>query len=1351
MGPPTGHKGSNKHYTNTTQELKSLLKTLTGVLPVTPEEWEDIVQTHRDVFLNASQRDDNSIRRKLNAKWINWKLGDKSGLENGHQEFAMEKGMFKMRMNLVILSMRKNFLKGSAGIISKVAVIIANLFANNKNNQTCKRTKLDFHLKSTMVVKLNPNPSSSESNRGLNPSIEQSTIYSVKGIDNLHIQTQQSQQLNVCMWTQKLSIQHVKNDNNHLGWHIWIQEEVSLITMHEIVKDLVVANSTGLNSINLLGVEELGEPAAEWEVTSQTTGTTMKELQKFWVKMFPVILNPKKHKTLAQYTEEVQDERIAALIQANVYSKADISIITAFSTGGPRPVRTWKQWKFYCYGGGVNIFHNTPQCPRKTEVKDFQAHITATKVDPQGATTGRTMQITQPTIKTYKAALLTNLHPLGTTLVQFRALDLAATNRFLPFSYISQDPQVTSDRIQVGCANGCIMVSVGTDLLGLTKVPMGAQGCHKFDEVGVPLVLQHGHCYESSWETVFIGNKKNPGRNLLYMVPLHQKIQAWDAPPPRGVPQDLEGPPRVALGNPAGSPRVVLGDPATLTKAIDKSDYFTRPGLSKQQVAYYLDKNMYNIKGHLSLVRKHIQSTNTTKNLAADKYAKQPRTNKRTALGEQEGTISCDLPVRFPVKSVRGHSHKYLLLNSAEQAIRTFKDHYVAIMSGVDKDYPAYQWDLLVPQTMMTLNFLPPSRINKDISAYSQVKGVFGFNATPLAPLLGCKGFYISPTMKHYRNDRCLVKAIGVVGDKVTAGPQPPEPFLTHRLKLATALGIVIIKDILEPTNPQEKEPKVSKAPKLATKKRPGLSWKGSRGSPNRIEKNVEGKKGEPIVILTTPHLACSGSIWDEEINKWASYRDLEEHEFGRLFQGFEANGTEGMDVLDRIPYCEVLHGEQATYPSCTAGGYRLEKADPITPGSQQEGTDYHIMATLPPTLAALRPSNYTGIALSLPPVQEYVRFKWDLIPPRIIKGYKLEPLAHNGYAYAKIKKAWYGIEGLFLHDEQDILFTLWSMMLASNTPSRKMWATWWNWDFDKWEVEASMDGYVEQAMKELEYECPKQRARSFRDRAHPKGSGKFFYARAINNTSMLNALNDDVASAKDTKETHDTTMYFLNYAVNHPDGSMLEGRTFNAPCDGISSGAPTLPKTNSMTAQEGVLNGTIKQKRSKMINMRFYWLEDRAEQDQFGIFWDSEKHNLADSPNKIPPHPRSHHSRVRPIYLYEPGKTEDAPDNIKPVVSLDAQEQALFTNMVEKPDAGKSVTNTNNHLINEIAGNYYEIAGNYNGNNGHNDDSENIIETAIHTGITSYRNKNVRDYDPTEDNATSMGKYHSWSVNDPI
>jgi hypothetical protein len=44
--------------------------------------------------------------------------------------------------------------------------------------------------------------------------------------------------------------------------------------------------------------------------------------------------------------------------------------------------------------------------------------------------------------------------------------------------------------------------------------------------------------------------------------------------------------------------------------------------------------------------------------------------------------------------------------NWAERAIKTFKDHFLSILGGVDQFFPPYLWDLHLPQAELTLNLL---------------------------------------------------------------------------------------------------------------------------------------------------------------------------------------------------------------------------------------------------------------------------------------------------------------------------------------------------------------------------------------------------------------------------------------------------------------------------------------------------------------------------------------------------------------------------------------------------------------------------------------------------------------------
>ena len=50
----------------------------------------------------------------------------------------------------------------------------------------------------------------------------------------------------------------------------------------------------------------------------------------------------------------------------------------------------------------------------------------------------------------------------------------------------------------------------------------------------------------------------------------------------------------------------------------------------------------------------------------------------------------------------------------------------------------------------------------------------------------------------------------------------------------------------------------------------------------------------------------------------------------------------------------------------------------------------------------------------------EYVKFRYNLIPQRIIDHYKLDTIVDNGFVYAKINKAWYGLKqsGKIAHDD---------------------------------------------------------------------------------------------------------------------------------------------------------------------------------------------------------------------------------------------------------------------------------------------------------------------------------------------
>jgi len=144
--------------------------------------------------------------------------------------------------------------------------------------------------------------------------------------------------------------------------------------------------------------------------------------------------------------------------------------------------------------------------------------------------------------------------------------------------------------------------------------------------------------------------------------------------------------------------------------------------------------------------------------------------------------------------------------NLAERAIQTFKNHFISGLCSTHPDFPLNLWDKLLPQAELTLNLLRPSRIQPHLSAYAQLYGPFQYNSTPFAPpgikvLLhespeqrsnswsphNLEGWYLGPSMQHYRQHRIWIKATNAerIGDTVT--------WLPHNVHMPTSTAEDII------------------------------------------------------------------------------------------------------------------------------------------------------------------------------------------------------------------------------------------------------------------------------------------------------------------------------------------------------------------------------------------------------------------------------------------------------------------------------------------------------------------------------------------------------------------------------
>ena len=118
--------------------------------------------------------------------------------------------------------------------------------------------------------------------------------------------------------------------------------------------------------------------------------------------------------------------------------------------------------------------------------------------------------------------------------------------------------------------------------------------------------------------------------------------------------------------------------------------------------------------------------------------------------------------------------------NPAERAIRTYKNHFIAILSAVHPSFPADLWHLLLPITELTLNHLRPWTPNRKLSAHH---GLHGHRTDLLAHPLhppgqlvvahsppesraswdhhGVRAFYLGPALDHYRSHRVYVVKTG--------------------------------------------------------------------------------------------------------------------------------------------------------------------------------------------------------------------------------------------------------------------------------------------------------------------------------------------------------------------------------------------------------------------------------------------------------------------------------------------------------------------------------------------------------------------------------------------------------------
>ena len=78
----------------------------------------------------------------------------------------------------------------------------------------------------------------------------------------------------------------------------------------------------------------------------------------------------------------------------------------------------------------------------------------------------------------------------------------------------------------------------------------------------------------------------------------------------------------------------------------------------------------------------------------------------------------------------------------------------------------------------------------------------------------------------------------------------------------------------------------------------------------------------------------------------------------------------------------------------------------------------------------------------------------------------------------------------------------------------------------------------------------------------------------------------------------------------------------------------PSKPIVTDNIAAQGIINKTMKHHMLKSIDMRFHWIQDRAQQNQLKVVWAPVRTNYAYYYTKH--HSAKHHQNMRKPYIHE-------------------------------------------------------------------------------------------------------------------
>ena len=99
------------------------------------------------------------------------------------------------------------------------------------------------------------------------------------------------------------------------------------------------------------------------------------------------------------------------------------------------------------------------------------------------------------------------------------------------------------------------------------------------------------------------------------------------------------------------------------------------------------------------------------------------------------------------------HDHRH---HAAEKAIQVFKDHFMAMLCGIDYIFPMRRWCSLLLHAVVQLNMLQASATNLSISAFEQLHGPHNYDAHPFAILGNAVEVHVTPNNRRIWGDHTI-------------------------------------------------------------------------------------------------------------------------------------------------------------------------------------------------------------------------------------------------------------------------------------------------------------------------------------------------------------------------------------------------------------------------------------------------------------------------------------------------------------------------------------------------------------------------------------------------------------------